>query len=84
LFFIFNCRYRTYVLQSLTTIIKLLQFGQFLYKNVREMNHGDQGGLERDVVYLGWPIAPLYGVWAQMQIDFGDLTAYLNYVGGQT
>ncbi len=52
-------------------------------------------GLQRDVVYLGWPIAPSYtspnargwGVvstavyitWHGAQINFGDLTPYLTY-----
>ncbi len=50
-------------------------------------------GLQRDVVYLGWPIAPSYmspnagemslSQWAQLytgaQINFGDLTPYLTY-----
>ncbi len=51
-------------------------------------------GLKRDVVYLGWPIAPSCGggvAWSQpmsttaqytgAQINFGDLTPYLTYAG---
>ncbi len=53
-------------------------------------------GLRRDVVYLGWPIAPSYmspnagwglrglSQWVQLytgaQINFGDLTTYLSYI----
>ncbi len=47
-------------------------------------------GSQRDVVYLGWPIAPSYmspngglrglSQWVQWaQINFGDLTPYLTY-----
>ncbi len=63
----------------------------------REREGGGQWELQRDVVYLGWPIAPSYvspsagrggaSQWVQLytgaQINLANLTPYLTYGGGE-